>query len=140
MRVLLDTCVLSELQRPTPNQYVQKAIEMLPSENLYMSVLSIGEISKGICLLDDKKRQYKLEQWLQDLELHYNDRVLMPDPEICHIWGEYTAIRQKMRKPLPAVDGLIAATASRHGLHVVTRNISDFEGLGVLLFNPWLDS
>lgn len=137
MMALLDTCVLSELQRPNPNIYVQKTIEMIPSKNLYISVLSIGEIAKGIALLDDKKRQHRLKQWLQDIENHYGDRILVPDTETCHIWGEYMAIRKQAGKPLPSVDGLIAATASRHGLHIMTRNVTDFEGIGVLLLNPW---
>ncbi len=137
MRVLLDTCVLSALHRPHPNQDVQEAVQAILNENLYISVLSIGEIAKGIALLDDSLRKQKLSKWLQDLETHYNQRVLTPDAETCYIWGERTAEQKRQGRILPVIDGLIAATACRYGLHLMTRNISDFQGTGVLLLNPW---
>ena len=139
MRVLLDTCVLSELQRSEPNRQVREAVSSIANNDLFVSVLSIGEIAKGIALLDDKLRKQKLERWLQYLEGHYSERLLVPDAETCHIWGERTAERKRMGKILPSIDGLIAATASRHGLHLMTRNVDDFEGTGVLLINPWLE-
>jgi len=74
---------------------------------------------------------------LQTIERYYSDRILVIDLEIVRIWGELTARAQKSEKIIAASDGLIAATALRHGLHIVTRNVSDFEPSGGLLINPW---
>jgi toxin FitB len=137
MRVLLDTCVLSELRGARPNPGVRQAIEDFASDDLYVSVVSAGEIAKGIALLPDSRNKRGLEGWLRALELGYADRLLPVDLETAHIWGELTATAQKHGRAIPAADGLIAATAMRHGLHVMTRNTADFEATGVLLVNPW---
>lgn len=139
MRVLLDTCVLSEVRRPKGHAAVRKAVEALESEDLFVSSLSVGEITKGIAVLKDSKRKRDLQAWLQGMERQYADRILPIDLETSHIWGELTAAGQKAGKIIPAVDGLIAATALRHGLHVMTRNTEHFESSGVLLLNPWAD-
>ena len=137
MRVLLDTCALSELRRPQPNDAVLRAIDALASEDLFVSVLSIGEIAKGIAVLKESKNRRALQSWLQTLERHYADRLLPIDLETSRIWGELTTAAQKMGRTIPATDGLIAATARRHGLHIMTPNIGDFEPAGVLVLNPW---
>jgi len=137
LRVLLDTCALSELRRPEPNDAVLRAIDALASEDLFVSVLSIGEIAKGIAVLKESKNRRALQSWLQTLERQYADRLLPIDLETSRIWGELTAAAQKMGRTIPATDGLIAATARRHGLHIMTRNIGDFEPAGLLVLNPW---
>lgn len=137
MRVLLDTCVLSELRRPRGDLGVRQAVAALESDDLFISVLSVGEIAKGIALLDESKTKRNLQAWLQALERDYADRILPIDLETSHIWGELTAAVQKTGRIVPACDGLIAATARRHGLHVMTRNTEDFQPTGVLLLNPW---
>jgi len=137
VRVLLDTCVLAELRRPRPHPGVRRALETLTSEDLFVSVLSIGEIAKGIALLKDEQRKRVLQTWLQTLERDYADRLLPIDLETSRSWGELTAVAQSAGSTVPAVDGLIAATARRHGLHVMTRNTADFAACGVLLLNPW---
>lgn len=137
MRVLLDTCVLSELRRPHANPGVRRAVEALDSASLFVSVLSIGEIAKGIALLRNGQRKRVLQRWLQDLERFYIDRLLPVDLETSHIWGELSATAQQAGRAVPASDGLIAATARRHGLHVMTRNTRDFEPTGAMLMNPW---
>lgn len=139
MRVLLDTCVLSELRHPKGNAGVRRAVEALDSESLFVSVLSIGEIAKGVALLRESQNKRALQSWLQTLERLYRDRLLPIDLETGRIWGELTAAAQKAGRTVPASDGLIAATARRHGLHVMTRNTADFEPTGVLLLNPWAD-
>jgi len=139
LRVLLDTCVLSELRRPKGHPGVRRAVDALGSDDLFVSVLSVGEIAKGIALLRESKNKRNLQAWLQALERDYADRVLPVDLETSHIWGELTAAAQKTGKIVPASDGLIAATARRHGLHVMTRNTEHFEPAGVLLLNPWAD-
>ena len=137
MRVLLDTCVLSELRKDNCHENVRRTIEEYTDESLFLSVITIGEITKGIELLNDSYRKRELKSWLQTIERYYSDRILAIDLEIVRIWGEFSATAQKSGKIIAASDGLIAATALRHGLHIVTRNISDFEPSGGLLINPW---
>ncbi len=140
MRVLLDTCAVSELRRPKPEKAVVEAIEALPSDSLFLSVITIGEIVKGIQLLNDSKRKRSLQGWLLELERYYGDRILAIDAETTRIWGELTAKAQQAGTTIGVSDGLIAATARRHGLHVITRNEADFEASGALLLNPWAKS
>jgi len=137
LRVLLDTCVLSELRRPKCHAAVRRAVEGLDSESLFVSVISIGEIAKGIALLRENRHKRTLQTWLQTLQRSYADRLLPIDLETCHIWGELTAAAQRAGRIVPACDGLIAASARRYGLHVMTRNTADFEPTGVLMVNPW---
>ncbi len=137
MKVLLDTCVLSELQRAGGSDVVRNAVSEFSDEELFLSVVSIGEIAKGIALLDDSIRKRNLRSWLHGLERDYNSKILDIDSATTHIWGELTASAQKKGRQVAAGDGLIAATAICHGLHVMTRNISDFEPTNVLLLNPW---
>jgi hypothetical protein len=134
---LLDTCAVSELKKPAPDPAVVAAIAAIPSEDLFLSVLSVGAIGKGIDLLADGRRKRELSAWLLRLERDYRDRLLSVDLDTAHIWGEITARRQKSGQALAAVDGLIAATALRHGLHLMTRNEADFADTGVLITDPW---
>lgn len=137
MKVLLDTCVLSELRRPKGHPGVLRAVAALDDEELFMSVISIGEILKGISLLPEGSRKNALASWLDTLERNYGDRILPIDRDICRGWGELTARAQKSGRHVSATDGLIAATALHHGLQVMTRDTADFEPTGVLLSNPW---
>lgn len=139
MRILLDTCVLSELHRSAPHPGVRRAVAEAGSEDLFISVLSTGEIAKGIALLRESHKKRTLTSWLQTLERDYADRVLAIDLETSHLWGELTAAAQKTGKVIPAADGLIAATAWRHGLRLMTRNTCHFEAAGIALVNPWED-
>ena len=137
MRVLLDTCVLSELRKDNCHENVRRTIEEYTEESLFLSVITIGEITKGIRLLYESQRKRELHSWLQTLERYYSDRILPIDLEIVRIWGEITATAQKAGQIIVTSDGLIAATAVRHGLHILTRNVSDFKASGGLLINPW---
>jgi hypothetical protein len=137
VRVLLDTCVLSELRRPQGNLNVRDAVRAFPSEDIFLSVITTGEIAKGVALLSRSKRKRTLQDWFLALQRFYADRILPIDLEISQIWGELTAIAQTAGKIVPASDGLIAATARRHGLHLMTRNSAHFIPTGVLLLNPW---
>ena len=102
-----------------------------------MSVLTVGEIIKGISLLGSGRKRESLQRWVQGIEAYYADRILPVDLEVCTIWGELTANARARGITVPAIDGLIAASAHRHGLHLMTRNIADFETIGVMLLNPW---
>lgn len=138
MRALLDTCVLSELNRQGGGApQVQQAVSEFADEALFVSVVSLGEIAKGVALLDAGARQRDLLTWLNGLESNFADRLLPVDSETARVWGELTARAQQQGRTVHVADGLIAATAVRHGLHVMTRNVSDFEPTGALLINPW---
>ncbi len=139
MRALLDTCVLSELRKPRVDTGVRQAVDEIPDDDLFVSVISIGEIAKGIALLDDSRRRRELQSWLQTLERDYAARILQVDRDTAHIWGELTAAARKNGRIISVSDGLIAAIARRHGLHVMTRNVADFEPTGAMLINPWTD-
>ena len=140
MRVLLDTRAVSELRKDSPQPSVVEAVDAVPSDHLFLSVITLGEIVKGIAVLEDGKRKRGLQNWLLELEGHYEDRILPIDGETARIWGELAAEVQMKGRTISAADGLIAATARRHGLHLMTRNTSDFEESGVLLIDPWIAS
>lgn len=137
MKVLLDTCALSEIRHPRGNPAVKKAYLAIPESDLYISVVTLGEIIKGISLLKDGDRKGTLEQWVQGLEQYYWEHILPVDRDVAHIWGEITARAQLNGHTLGACDGLIAATALAHGLHIMTRNVRDFKSTGLCLINPW---
>jgi predicted nucleic acid-binding protein len=138
---LLDTNVLSEFnhkQPPDPN--VKQWVASTPTSSLYVSVITLSEIRFGIELLADGKRRKQLEQWLeQDLHSWFDGgRILGIDEETGILWARLTAQRQHKGRPLTDIlDGLIAATAAKHQLTIVTRDVKDFEGLGVPILNPW---
>ncbi|WP_437186741.1 type II toxin-antitoxin system VapC family toxin [Planctomicrobium sp. SH668] len=139
MRTLVDTCILSEVQRRQGNPLVRERFETLLVEEIYLSVLTIGELRKGIDKLNASAKKRSLSVWLEQLVLTAHERILPIDTETAVIWGEVTAKAERKGKQIPAVDGLIAATALRHGLHLMTRNVADFEATGVMLVNPWDD-
>jgi len=137
VRTLVDTCVLSEIQRKQGSAQVRRRFEAIAEDDIFLSVLTLGELRKGIDKLKASLRKKALDAWLGQVVLSAKQRILPIDLETAFIWGEVTARAEKKGLPLPAVDGLIAATALRHGLHLMTRNVSDFEATGVLLVNPW---
>jgi predicted nucleic acid-binding protein len=140
MKALLDTCVLTELRKADGHAGVKAAVAEIPDENLYISVLTVGEIAKGIAVLAAGRKKKALTSWLVGLETNFGDRILGIDVETGRLWGEITARAQKSGIIIPAVDGLLAATALRHGLHVMTRNTRHFEASGALVIDPWQGS
>ncbi len=137
VRVLLDTCVLSEIRRPQGDQRVREYVEALDPDVLFLSVVTIGELAKGIAVLPAGARKRELSIWLTKLEQRYADHILPIDLEAARLWGELTARAQVDGVQVPISDGLIAATALRHGLHVVTRNTRDFAATGAMIIDPW---
>jgi toxin FitB len=132
---LVDTNVLSELRRKQPDAQVVQWFAGRPAGNLYLSVLTLGEIRKGVEALPDQVRKLALLDWLEtDLPSFFAGRILPVDQAVAERWG---CMQAKAGRPLPAVDSLLAATAQHHGLMLVTRNVRDVEGLGVDLINPW---
>ena len=135
MKYLIDTCVLSELRKKIPNQGVIDWFAARSVSTLYLSVLSLGELRKGITAMEDVKRRETLLNWLEsDLPLFFSGRILSIATDVANRWGDLLAVA---RRPMPAIDSLIVATASLHGMSVVTRNQREFEGFGVEVINPW---
>jgi predicted nucleic acid-binding protein len=132
---LIDTNVLSELRRKSPDPGVLAWFSQRPPTTLYLSVLTLGEIRKGIEGVDDARRRQSLIDWLEtDLPTFFTGRILSVDGAVADRWGRLVAAAGR---PLPAIDSLLAATALEHDLVLVTRNVKDFCGLPVQLFNPW---
>ena len=138
MRYLLDTCVISELVAKQPDPGVVQWVDAVDEERLYLSVISIGEISKGIYKLPDSRRKDVLTRWLEDdLLIRFRVRLLLIDTQTMLHWGELTANLEKQGKRMPAMDSLVAAIALQAALILVTRNVDDFAHSGVDLINPW---
>ena len=134
MSYLVDTNVLSELRRKQPQPEVVAWFTQRPRQTLYLSVLTLGEIRKGIERLE-AARQQPLLDWLEvELPNYFLGRLLAVDAQTADRWGRLLA---SAGRPLPAVDSLLAATALQHDLTLVTRNTADFAGTGVRLINPW---
>jgi toxin FitB len=135
---LLDTNVISELIKPEPDGNVLRWIDETEETILFLSVLTLGEVRNGIERLGAGKRRGLLESWLTvDLRLRFQDRILAVDEAIVERWGALSAATAKKGKPVPVIDGLLAATALHHDLMLVTRNATDVSGTGVATLNPW---
>ncbi len=138
MKYLLDTCVLSELIKKNPNQKVVKWISGNDESNLFISVLTIGEIHKGIEKLQESKKKEKLHQWVNyDLQERFKGRIIDFDLKVATVWGKTQANSELSGKAMPAIDGQIVATGISYDLTVVTRNTTDMEISGAVLLNPW---
>lgn len=136
---LLDTNVISDLMKPRPTRSVAAWIVATPEELMHLSVITIGEIRKGIDLLaeGDPKRG-ALQSWLDhDLRVRFAGRLLAFDEWVAERWGQLEALAKRQRITIPTIDAQLAATALHHGLTFVTRNTSDVRLTGVPLFNPW---
>lgn len=150
---ILDTCALSEPLKPNPDIHFIKWLSALEKEGgltrLFISVLSIGEIQKGISKIKDTKRKNRFIKFLRDTEEMFQGRILTIQPEIAKIWGGMEGVLVSKGKHCPAIDGLIAATAIHHSLTLVTRNVDDFHPIiknyhpdskyemEQLIINPW---
>ncbi len=135
---LLDTCTLSEFVSAKPNARVIAWLDQQEESSLYAAAVSIGELKRGAARLAEGKRKTFLQKWLVDSVINrFGERVLPTSMEVWLRWGEMFARLDKLGKPMPAIDALIAATALQHQLTVVTRNTRDMEASGVPLLNPW---
>jgi predicted nucleic acid-binding protein len=136
---LLDTNVISELMKARPARAVADWVAATPEGLMYLSVLTIGEIRKGIDLLDeDEPKRGALQSWLDhDLRVRFEGRLLPFDEGVAERWGHIEALAKRQHVTLPTIDAQLAATALHHGLTFVTRNTSDVRLTGVPSFNPW---
>jgi predicted nucleic acid-binding protein len=131
---LLDTNVISEALRAKPSRSVARWLETIPEERFYLSVLTLGEIRKGVEGLPPGARKARIQAWLEDLRGRFDDRILEIDARVSDVWGRMLAAR---KRPAAAIDSLIAATALTHELAVLTRNVANFEFEGLRVIDPF---
>lgn len=138
MKALLDTCVISELVTKKPNPGVVEFVDSLDADDIYLSVITIGEIIKGIEKLSDSPRKAQLRGWLRDdLLARFHGKIIPLGTDIIVEWGVLTAKLETQGKPMPAIDSLIAATVLADKMTLVTRNVNDFSASGIDVLNPW---
>lgn len=138
MTYIIDTCVLAELIKPKPTRKVVGWLKSQNENRLYISVLTLGEIAKGIEKVKDGHRKKKLHLWLaDDLRERFCGRILPVNERVAMAWGQIQGKTELKGRSMPTIDGLIAATGLVFNMVVVTRNVSDMEESGVLLLDPW---
>jgi predicted nucleic acid-binding protein len=133
---LVDTNVFCELAKTKPNEQVIKWLRNHESE-LYLSTISIGEIRRGIEVLPAGKRKKALQAWFSALCKRMEGRILSFNTSTAHVWGQLMAAWDKKGTTVPSLDSQLAATAHRHKLTMVTRNVADFKNTGVKVINPF---
>lgn len=139
MKLLLDTNVLSEIERQRDDT-VRQRISAFRSGDLFVSVITLGEIGKGVALMPLGRRREHLAQWLIATRRTFGERILAVDLEIAEQWGALDAAAIRRGTPVSVADGLIAATARIHGLHVATRNVRHMISAGAVVYDPWAGS
>ncbi|MFA1689072.1 type II toxin-antitoxin system VapC family toxin [Candidatus Rickettsia barbariae] len=134
MKYLLDTNIVSEIQKKKSNSQVAAWFSIIHFSQLYLSCITIGEIRKGISKLarKDKIASLKLEKWLERIIIDYNERILNIDKEICEEWGELMSIDSTN-----AIDALIAVQAKQSNMILVTRNIKHYNMFNIKIFDPF---
>jgi predicted nucleic acid-binding protein len=138
VRLLLDTNVLSEVTKPRPEGRVLAWLDGLDEDRSFISVVSIAEIRRGVALMDNGRKRDALVEWLAlDLPQRFEHRVIPVDERVALAWGDLMGEAKRRGRGMSSMDGLIAATAVAHGLVLATRNIKDFEGVGINLIDPW---
>ena len=139
MKYLLDTCVISEIIKKRPDEKVLTWLQQQDEDDLYLSVLTLGEIEKWIEKAVDITRKSRLILWVNnDLKQRFQERLIPVDLRIANQWGRVQGRAELIGKPMPSIDGLIAVSALVYECVMVTRNTTDMEQSGVVLFNPWL--
>jgi len=138
---LLDTNIISELLKPRPEPKVTRWIDSVDESLLYLSVLTLGEIEKGIARLPHAKKRQRLQMWVEiELRPRFAERVLPVSEAVARRWGQLAGdLEARARIVVPVIDGLLAATALVHDLQLVTRNSKDVARTGASVFNPWED-
>ena len=138
MNYLLDTCLISELLKKEPNPAVMAWLDAQDEQTLFLSVLNLGELQKGISKLAEGTKQEELQAWVShDLAERFSGRILTVDQETALCWGRLQGDAERRGEKLPVMDSMIAASAAVHGMSVVTRNTKDLERCGVQVCNPW---
>ncbi len=137
MRYLIDNCVFSEYAKLRRNSAVTDWVESQDQESVFISVLTVGEIEKGIIRMPPSRRKTALEAFLENLIKRFDDHILDLTTSTLRRWALMVGQLEKSGRTLPVIDSLIAATALEHDLTIVTRNEADFEPTGVKILNLW---
>jgi predicted nucleic acid-binding protein len=138
MNFLLDTNVISELVKPSPDPQVWQWVDAVPDSQIFISAITVGEIAHGIEQLPASARRMRYELWFEhEILARYADRIIVLDTSVMLRWGALVATLTALGRVLPAFDSLVAATALTHHIGLVTRNTQHFAETGVLLINPW---
>ncbi len=138
MNFLLDTCVISELIKPKPSTKVIKWLRSCRDEILFLSVMTIGEIQKGICKLPDSQKRNMLQEWIEtELIRRFDKRILEINLKVVQKWGEIQALSEIAGTKMPVTDSMIAAIGIVYNMTIVTRDAGGMEKSGVGIFNPW---
>ncbi|MGJ4927662.1 type II toxin-antitoxin system VapC family toxin [Bradyrhizobium sp. HKCCYLS2038] len=138
MNFLLDTNVLSEVRRPAPERRVIGWLDAVDEDRVFISTASLAELRRGVEIMEAGRRRTALGAWLShDLPQRFAGRILAIDQAVAMRWGDLMAAGHRRGIALSVMDGFFAATASVHGLTLVTRNVKDFAATGTPLFNPW---
>ncbi len=141
MRYLLDTCVVSEVVKPVPEPSVLDWLGRQEEQQLFLSVLVLGEIQKGVERLPPSRRKTHLKTWLhEDLRQRFEGRIWLVTEEVALTWGMLQGRAETQGRKLPVIDGLLAATAMTHDAILVTRDVPHFDGGSIESLNPWSTS
>jgi predicted nucleic acid-binding protein len=138
LNYLLDTCVISELVKPSPDEGVIDWLSSTPPERLFLSVITIGEVRKGITKLPNSKKKNQLTNWLNTLLEDYQTRIYSIDLTVAENWGVIQGKAENGGNPIASVDALIASVAYTYNSILVTRNEKDFVSSNVTILNPWV--
>jgi toxin FitB len=137
MSYLLDTCVVSELTKPRPAAQVVDWLTAADAETLHLSVLTLGELEKGVERLPSSTKKSRLRQWLEQVRAEAEGRIIAIDDPIATQWGRLLARAESEGEPLPVLDALLGATAVVRGFTLVTRNTSHIARTGAAILDPW---
>lgn len=139
MNFLLDTNIISEPKQKRPSKRVLEWLDAQDESKLYLSVLTLGEIKKGIARLESGKKKAALEKWLEQLRARFSRRILPITEKTFFVWGKMYGEFERKGIVRPAFDSLLEATALEHDMIFVTRNVKNFHDSQVTILNPWAD-
>jgi predicted nucleic acid-binding protein len=138
VRILLDTNVISEPQKPQPSAAVERFLRDTPEEGLYLSIITIAELYRGVALMAEGRRRIRFSEWVAaELPERFGDRLLPISTSVAALWGDVMAQSRRSGLNMPIMDGFLAATAAAHSLAIATRNVRHFSSLGLTIVDPW---
>jgi len=137
LKYLIDTCVISELRKPEPNNSVVKFLRSIDESEIYLSSMTLGEVHRGIQKLPQSKKRTELLLWVGSIEQQFEDKILSFNKEVSIFWGQLMARLESEGNRMSAFDSIICATSLYNNCCIITRNVKDFEKSGIEIINPW---